>query len=164
VGSIDEAKVYAVTVEYTFQGKKESVKVTVSAQPEKEKGPIPWVTVIIVTVVVLAVLGAAIFVFLIARKRSGKKPAKETKEPAPQVTVQAVREEPVGKKVPQTENVEEAQTFEAVRTVEPPSTVKTPAPPPEDEEHMADSVMNEILGGEPPVEVAEVVEAELLER
>lgn len=163
VGSIDEAKVYAVTVEYTFQGKKESVKVTVSAQPEKDKNPIPWVTVIIIAVVVIAVLGAAIFVFLIARKRSGKKPVKEAKEAAPQVTVQAVLEEPVEKKVPQTEKVGETQTFEAVGTIEPLSPVQTTAPPPEDEDQMADSVMNEILGEEPPVEVAEVVEAELLE-
>ncbi len=163
VGSIDEAKVYAVTVEYTFQGKKESVKVTVSAQPEKGKNPIPWVTVIIIAVVVLAVLGAAILVFLIARKRSGKKPVKEAKEPAPQVTVQVEREGPADKKVPQAEKAEEAQTFEAVGTVELPSLVQNTAPPPGDEDQMADTVMNEILGEEPPVEVAEVVEAELLE-
>ncbi len=163
VGSIDEAIVHTVTVEYTFQGKKESVLVTVSAQPDKEKDPIPWVTVIIIAVVVLAVLGAAIFVFLMARKRSGKKPVKEAKEPAPQVTVQAVKEEPMVRKVPQPEKVEEAQTFEAVDVVEPPSTVQTTAVPLGDEEQIADSVMNDILGGEPPAEVAEVVEAELLE-
>jgi uncharacterized membrane protein len=163
IGSIDEAKVYSVTVEYTFQGKKESVQVTVSGQPEKENGPIPWVTVIIIVVVVLAVLGAVIFVILIARKRTGKRPVKEAKGPAPQVTVQAVNEEPVVKKVPQTEKVGSPATFEAVDVVEPPSNVQTTATSPGDEEQIADSVMNEILGGEPPLEVTEVVEAELLE-